>query len=148
MNRPSLARRLLARTPGDYLLLLEAGVYLVAARLLLLVMPFNRIAPIIGKTGRTSDDGVPSTQEASARRIGWAIGAVARRSPLPLVCLPQAMAAQWMLHRRSLSGTLYLGVAKNDQGALEAHAWTRCGRAVLTGAAGHERYTVVGTFAR
>jgi hypothetical protein len=55
-----------------------------------------------------------------------------------------------MLRRRRLPGTLYLGVAKpaaNDVRKIDAHAWVRCGPDLLTGAAGHERFAVVASFA-
>jgi hypothetical protein len=67
---------------------------------------------------------------------------------LQSVCLPQAVATQWMLKRRRIAGTLYLGVAKDETQPekLAAHAWLRCGTFILTGAAGHRQFTVVATF--
>jgi hypothetical protein len=54
-----------------------------------------------------------------------------------------------MLKRRRIAATLYLGVAKKkDQPEqLAAHAWLRCGDAILTGAAGHRQFAVVAVFA-
>jgi len=36
-------------------------------------------------------------------RVAWAVQAVVRHVPLGFVCLPQAMAAKWMLRRRRLA---------------------------------------------
>ena len=57
-----------------------------------------------------------------------------------------AIAARAMLGRRGVPGTIYFGL-RRDAGELEAHAWLRTGRYVVTGAAGMSAFTVVGTFA-
>ena len=57
------------------------------------------------------------------------------------------MAAQRMLRRRRLTSTLYLGVAKGEETALDAHAWLRCGRTIVIGGPGHQHYVVVNSFA-
>jgi len=83
-----------------------------------------------------------------ARMIGWAVRSGANYTPWESVCLPQAVAAKWMIKRRGISGTLYLGVMKDETkpDKLAAHAWVRCGQFILTGAKGHLQYTVVSTF--
>jgi hypothetical protein len=81
--------------------------------------------------------------------IGRAVRSAAANTPWKSVCLPQAVAGQWMLKRRRIAATLYLGVAKKDADPeqLAAHAWLRCGDAILTGTAGHRQFTVVASFA-
>lgn len=83
-----------------------------------------------------------------ARMIGGAIRSAVNYTPWESVCLPQAVAAKWMLKRRRIPCTVYLGVMKDDNkpDKLAAHAWIRCGQAILTGAKGHRQYTVVSTF--
>ena len=130
-------------------LLIESGFLLIWASLLLLFMPFKIIASSIGKLidKAPAGDGDSKVHPVSLR-IGWAVQAAARRMPWPAKCLAQALAAKWMLNRRRLPGLLYLGVAKNPLAPkkLDAHAWVRSGDSVLTGEAGHERFTVVGVF--
>jgi hypothetical protein len=38
-------------------------------------------------------------------------------------------------------------VAKDNPQSLAAHAWLRCGPAIITGRLGYQRFTVVSTFA-
>lgn len=52
-----------------------------------------------------------------------------------------------MLRRRQIPSTLYLGVAKKEDGDLNAHAWLRTGDAIILGGGGLERFSVVSTFA-
>ncbi|MCA9953774.1 MAG: lasso peptide biosynthesis B2 protein [Ardenticatenaceae bacterium] len=131
----------------DRLLLLEAIFWLALARLALLVVPFRRIAPLLGTLQHESAAAVPDKTAHSANRIGWSVRTMARRTPWESACLTQAVSAKAMLHRRHIHSTLYLGLAKNNSQAMKAHAWLRCGAAILTGEAGHEQFTVLSSFA-
>jgi hypothetical protein len=42
---------------------------------------------------------------------------------------------------------LYLGLARGEAGELQAHAWLRCGTAVVTGG-DYSDYTVMASFTR
>ena len=134
---------------ADRGLLLEAACWLALARLAVLTIPFKRIAPHLGTTGAHSAEQVAPETAAAARRVGWAVRAVARRTPWDSNCLAQAIAAKRMLRRRRIPSTLYLGVARPvpEAGGLSAHAWLRCGAEILTGGRGHALYTVLSTFA-
>lgn len=91
-------------------------------------------APHILRDLRDGSRGARVTTEAA--RIGWAISVAARYVPWRADCLIQAMAATAWLRRRGLAGDFYLGVAKDETGALSAHAWLRSGDVVVTGACG------------
>jgi len=136
------------RNRAERYLLLEAFALLGIARLLVLTVPFRWLAISLGKpTAESGNRSVPADL-ARARLIGQAVRSAANSTPWESVCLPQAVAAQWMLKRRRIAATLYLGVAK-DEGKpekLSAHAWLRCGDLILTGAAGHRQFTVVASF--
>jgi len=86
-------------------------------------------------------------QDVTASRIGSAVVTMSCHAYWRSTCLVQAVAAQLMLRRRSIPGTLYLGAVKDGDNTLLAHAWVRCGREILTGASGRERFTVVASFA-
>ena len=129
-------------------LLMEAFVLLGIARLAVLTMPFKRLAVSLGRHMNESDAQVSASDLNLARQVGQAIRSAANYTPWKSVCLPQAVAAQWMLKRRHIAGTLYLGMAKDEAKPekLAAHAWLRCGDIILTGAASHRQFTVVSTF--
>lgn len=132
----------------EQLLLLEAFALLGVARLLVLTIPFRWLAVSLGKHMRESAPQAKPADLQQARLIGQAIRSAANNSPWESVCLPQAVTGQWMLKRRYIVATLYLGVVKDDNKPekLAAHAWLRCGDLILTGAAGHRQFTVVSTF--
>ena len=141
-------RKFLRRPPADRRLLMEALTWLVWARLLVWMPPFRWISPRLGRHMAETPEELDDAGHAAALKMSWAVESVAHHVPLGFVCLPQAMAAKWMLRRRHLSNTLYLGVRQDPQkpGRLQAHAWLRCGPRILTGGQGRQSYTVVATF--
>jgi Transglutaminase-like superfamily len=75
----------------------------------------------------------------SSERITWAISAVGRRIPLLSRCLTQAVAAKILLARCGYPALMRIGVSRNENGRLEAHAWVESQGVVVMGApaAGH-----------
>lgn len=61
-------------------------------------------------------------------------------------CLAEAIVAKRMLNRKEIPSTLYMGVAKDQNNKMIAHAWLRCGDTIVTGKKGMEKYTVVSKF--
>lgn len=133
--------RLRRRPVRDWALLGEALAHLTWARLLVSIVPFRRLAGQLGERGRETPAAVPEEARPALREVEWSVQGIARHVPLGFVCLPQAIAAKWMLRRRGWPSTLYLGVAPNgDSAQLPAHAWLRVGSKIVTGeaeAAGH-----------
>jgi hypothetical protein len=136
------------RSPADRLLLVEALALLGIARLLILIIPFKWLSITLGRHMKESNEEINAADLRHARKVGRAVCSAAHYTPWKSLCLPQAVATQWMLKTRHLSGTLYLGVAKDETNPekLAAHAWLRCGTIILTGREGHRKFTVVGTF--
>jgi len=141
-------RRWTGLTGQERRLLGEAACTLALARGAVLTLPFRTIAARLGTTPITSATHLASAQVVPAQQIGWAVRTVARYTPWDSNCLAQAIAAKTMLRLRRIPSTLYLGVAKKvtDPAQLEAHAWVTYGDQVLTGAPGHERFTIIATY--
>ena len=76
------------------------------------------------------------------QRISWAIAAAAKRVPWRSDCLLQAMAAHRWLRRKGIQAEVFVGVRKNEQGHLIAHAWSRHGELTITGG-GHDEFHVM-----
>lgn len=98
-----------------------------------------------------------SAREASAtgcvpgRRLSRTVARVVRRvagqPPFRAVCLPQAMAAQWMLRRRGMESRLFFGARRKAQGAgLEFHAWLNTAGECILGGGELETYTALPPF--
>ena len=125
--------------------LLEALALCTVVSILLRVLRFSTVAPRLGRhmaESPTHHEGATSGQVA---RVRWAIAAAARYLPWKPVCLPQAVTAQWMLRRRGIPSTLYLGA--DPSRGYDAHAWVRVGGVIVTGGPRQDRFAVVSTFA-
>lgn len=130
----------------DRWLLLEAGFCLGLARLSVLMVPFRWLTRAMRQQlGETSidDDSVMRWQR---ERLAWALRSISWHTPWSSNCLAQGLAGKYMLRRRRLASTLYLGVAKDEQANFAAHAWLRSGTVVLTGGTHPERFTVIAAF--
>jgi hypothetical protein len=151
-------RRWLTLNATDRLLLIEAAIVLGIARASTRLLPFHRTAALFGLQLRRSETAAaarPSPVGAApglpveAKRPAWAVSAVAARVPVAGTCLTQALAGSAILGRRGIATTVHLGVAIDPRDAerLTAHAWLRCGDAIVTGAAGSDRFTPLAAFA-
>jgi hypothetical protein len=104
---------------------MEAALCLALARIGILLLPFPRIARHLGTLHAPSAGAADSLAgKAMAEDISWAIDRAARLSPVPLVCLPRALAGWKMLQRRGISARLHFGASRKPGGkTLLTHAW-------------------------
>lgn len=123
---------------------LEALLHLLAARLAVAVLPFARAMQLlvdpVDATFRR-----PAHRPLSVSRIRGAVAAAARL-PVPWAsCLPQAMAAHWMLARRGMASRIRFGVKRGPHG-LCSHAWLVDAGARPLGADDASGYCLVAEF--
>lgn len=155
MARLRLIRRLLLRFrqvgPRRRALVAEAVLCLLAARLGLVFVPFPKLARRLGRFVPPDEARrltAPSTapQARAATDIGWAVTRAARYVPFKAVCLPQAMAAQWMLRRRDISSVMHFGASRGEEKPLDAHAWLDAAGIEVTGYPVASRFAEIACF--
>lgn len=127
---PRKLRTFVALGTRRKLLVAEAVLSLITARLMLAAFPFRRIAQTLGRFVPPDDPRVPAlscgpaTEESrTAREIGWAVRAIAPWLPFRTACLQQALAARAMLRRRDIPTALHFGAGRTGGVSLDAHAW-------------------------
>ncbi len=142
---PLRSTRRLLRRLGDIghhrrALLLEALLWLMAARLALIFVPFPKLARRLGTFVPPADaramparTGVAPEQAGLAEAVGWAVTCAARHAPFEAACLPRAMAARVMLGRRGVHSVLQFGAARGLTKPLDAHAWLDAAGVKVTG---------------
>jgi Transglutaminase-like superfamily len=130
----------------EYLLLIEAWFFLALARAILIVMPFKRIAPLLGKMNNIELSSQSREYTTILHHIKVGILRASRFSPWRTKCFEQAIAGKAMLRMRHISSLLYLGAYKDPVNQLKAHAWLIAGDIVVTGGPNIEQYTVVSWF--
>ncbi len=75
------------------------------------------------------------------------VNRIADKTPWESKCLVRAQTARFLLHRKAILTTMYLGVGKDEKGAMIAHAWLRCGDKYVTGGDG-TGYAAVARFCK
>ncbi|MEG0847286.1 MAG: lasso peptide biosynthesis B2 protein [Niameybacter sp.] len=128
-------------------LMIQTFVLCGIARALILLIPFKKIRPYLGTHNADSRQEEDVEVYRQAKRIAHTVSIVSHYTPWESKCLVQAMVAQYLLKRRKIPTTLYLGVAKGGEGELKAHAWLRCGQLIVTGDGARRGYKEVARFA-
>ena len=130
MDRDRLQRRIRAHA-----LAVEAAATLSVASLRLRAAPSDGLVAVLGSPAPPVPAGAtPTPPPGSVHRgvrVGRMVERVAAILPWHPVCLPQALATQWMLRRRGVPSVLHLGVA--DVVTMDAHAWVTVGRRKVVG---------------
>jgi hypothetical protein len=129
--------------PAERWLLAEAALLAVMIRIGLWLLPFRALLRLVDRLAQLCTRH-PSTH-FSPDRNGWAIAAVCTYIPAAS-CLTQALSAKLLLARHGHVARLRIGVAKDAQGQLAAHAWTEAGGQIVVGGAIRERYTALPDF--
>jgi hypothetical protein len=121
-------------------------ILLVAAiRLGLWVLPFQTLRRWVDKLSQPPEKLPAGAKSFVAKRAVWAVEATSRFVP-QATCLTQALATQLLLSRRGHQTELRFGVAKNDAGKLEAHAWVELdGQIIIGGEDSPTRFTAFPT---
>lgn len=130
-----ITRSALRLSRRDRLDAARAWLWLMGARAGLTLFSYRWIARLIATIpARRSAAG--TTPERCARAIGRAV-----RAAPGCGCLPQAVATQCLLRREGLNSNIVFGIAHNQDGSLEAHAWLWSDGRILVGGEVAGRYT-------
>ena len=140
--------KMFRRRPADLLLAAEAMVLLAFFRVCLAVFPARPVIRgithgLAGDAAHIHDDPADEQTMNFARRVRWAVSAIARHSVVEFVCFPQALAGYAMMRLRGVPSTIVYGVARSAEGELMAHAWLTTGDWIILGGEEAAKFTAV-----
>lgn len=130
-------------------LFLESYIMLGLMRAAILTISFKRLACSLEHCPNEIEVAPLNEKEIHlAKSIGQAIARATSYTPWESTCLVQSLTAQRMLKKRNIPGVFYLGATKDNgsEKKIKAHAWSRCGETIVTGAVGREAFTVLSVF--
>ena len=129
-------------TAADQQLVVKMAIVLGMIRVGLKIFSFNKLKNILESTSRSSPDLQPVDGEYQ-QKVVWAATSVGRRVLSDQPCLAQALAVQLFFKRKNIPAKLYIGVAKENDGQLTAHAWVESDGQVVIGGSQQDlnRYT-------
>jgi hypothetical protein len=130
--------RFLNLSTDEQVFLLRAVLLVGLVRLGLWLLPLRTLQHALGSLFKREK--TPGKQQLPVERISWAVqvaGSIVPRS----TCLVQALAVQALLASGGQASTLCIGVAKDADSSIEAHAWVEMDGQVIIGATEPGRYT-------
>ncbi len=113
----------------------------------MILIPSKRLEEKWGERGEESPDKDTLENYRYAYAVSVDVNRIADRTPWESKCLVRALTARYLLHRKGIVTTLYLGVGKDDNGKMIAHSWLRCGENYVTGGDG-SGFAIVAKFCR
>ena len=145
-------RRFGRASPAKRALAVEAGIALIFFWLLTRFLPVRFwMRFFCTEPESCQDTGLArskTTGPNSTHKVGRIVGKMVRYLPLRMRCLPQAMAAYWMLRRRSVPSVLVFGVRRRADAKcqLEYHAWLMADGECIVGGDELETFTAFPPF--
>lgn len=124
-------------------LFIQAFVICGYYRLLVFFAPMRYYIKRLGAKGVESPFLSIDDKSNEIKQVMKSIRRALRFLPGTTKCLAKAISAKLMLRRRGIVSTIYLGVAKEGNEKLIAHAWLRCGDMIVTGAEEKDKFTAV-----
>lgn len=115
-------RTALSLPPGDWWVLAQAWILLLAVDLGLRWMPFQQVVKWSEWDERFAHRSRTGDVVGKIRRLSGLVRIAANHHLYPMTCLRQALALQRLLLMEGIASELRIGVRK-DAGALDAHAW-------------------------
>jgi hypothetical protein len=131
-------RKFLNLSVREKFLLMEAVLLVFAIRVGLTFLPFSTLEKLLAK-GTRKDIDLKRKARFSIDQVAWSVSAASHRMP-KATCLVQALAIQFLLPREGYPANLRIGVKKDANGQLEAHAWVESEGRVIDNGSENRRY--------
>jgi len=123
----------LKRSKRGKILFFQAFIICGIARAIILLIQFNKVKTYIGTYKGESSFQIEESKYQLIKEIACAVNSASQVTPWKSKCFVKALTAQKMLKNYNIYSTLYLGVAKDGERDIKAHAWLRAGEIIVTG---------------
>lgn len=120
------------RSPNEKRTLFEVTLLLGAIRIGLILLPFKTLRRTLDRLAGNSKS-QPTIDPDYQSRVVWATTSASRYVLPDKPCLAQALTVQLLLRRRGIPAQLRIGVMKDEEKNLQAHAWVESEGAVVIG---------------
>jgi hypothetical protein len=133
----------------EYLLFIEAWIFLAIARFIIIFFSFSTVAQMLGEIDRSTTDIDMENLFGKSRptAIGTAILRASRRSPWRAKCLENALAAKFMFNLRKEKYIVFLGVSTiMHPKPISAHVWFISNGQIITGGNATNAFKIIGKF--
>lgn len=115
-------------------------------RLSIMVIPFRYLKKVLGVPKQESSLEITHQQLEVAKQVRRIVLLACDHTPWESKCLVRAILTAHLLKRKRIQSTLYLGVNKNREGSMQAHAWLRTGDRIIMGGENQSDFIEVAKF--
>ena len=120
--------------------------WLIYAFVLVRIVPLRWFSHLLGEFESVVAIDLNENQLLVINKIKKNLRRLKKHLPWKVKCFEEAIAIKKVLQKFNINSTLYLGVDKKNKKELIAHAWLKCGKKIVTGERGYEKYTIVGFY--
>jgi Transglutaminase-like superfamily len=127
---------------SDRFLLITTAFLLGVIRLALWLLPFQTVRSLLARITQPATE-LHEADQAYINKVVWTVVIASQYIP-GVKCLAQALATQVLLRRRGYLTQLRIGIARNKQGQMSAHAWLESQEQIVIGGSGSmSHYTLL-----
>ncbi len=141
-----LFKKYFKTTPLEKRLLRQTFFWLVVSFIWVRWLPLRWFSHRLGVFRKETDVALEEGQEQLLRKAQHALRRLKRRLPWKVKCFEEAITIKKVLKSYGIESTLYLGVKKEGEQNLKAHAWLKAGDKVVAGEKGHKAFSIVGFY--
>jgi hypothetical protein len=138
-------KRLFTLDKEERILLCQAFHLLIVWKIRIVFLPMRQYVKFFGEKGKESDQPDVSRHNI-VNKFPQAIRRANSAIPWKSKCLTEAIATKRLLEKYDIKSTLFLGVAKDENQKLIAHAWLMFGQRIISGEKGYQKFTIVQKF--
>ena len=140
---PSKGQRFLKLPRTEINLFIQTCILSLISSLMVSILPMRLYIKWLGEKGKESSVSAIEGKSMEIFLIEKTMRRIVRHLPWRPKCLSRAITAKILLNRRKISSTIYLGVAKDGDIKMVAHAWLRCGNIIVSGKEEMQKFTPV-----
>lgn len=150
MSRLHRVRSFLRFPVREQWLMVQTFVLLGLARAAILRVGFGRLERLMGDRQTESPRQLSEDQLLAAAQVARSLRVVSPRTPWTSNCFPQALVGAFLLRRRGIEPTIYLGarIDRSVDAGMAAHAWLRAGERYVAGGDGSKAYGTLIAYSR
>jgi len=130
----------------ERVILNQTFFWLIYASVLVRIIPLKWFNSVLGEFKKEIEAELNMNQLQSIEALRKITRQLKKRLPWKVKCFEEAIAVKKVLEKHQIKSTIYLGVSKDKNSKLIAHAWLKIGNDFITGKKGYEKFTIVGFY--
>ena len=126
-------RKVFKLSLSEYFLLFKICLMGFFFSSLIYILPFRKLHNSLGKKGKLLTFDLTEHDISELKQVNLAFRRVKKYFPIPIKCLASALTAKKILKKKGYKSIIHIGLSRQTQKNIAAHAWLSCGDIIITG---------------